>query len=120
MYQGKPGYNRLAADLAAEYLRLRGETGCFIPYNNIRALLTIGPSGSIYDLQLTKPDEQEKKALRATYGDAVPQSESNELPATGGDLLVLAAQHLPRLTPAYASGQRVPIRLQLTLLAPTN
>lgn len=121
LYQGKLGFNQMAADLVAEYVRLQAETGCFVPHTNLGILVTVGPGGTLYDLQLAKPNQQAQDDLRAEYGDAVVQQEEEELPAACTALLVQAAQHLPRLAPAYADGQRVATRLQLTLVAsPTN
>jgi len=113
IYRGRLGTNQLAADLAAEYLRLSGKDGCFIPAINLGVLLTVGPSGSLYDVQIAKSDEQ-KAALEA-YGDAVAQQEEPSLPAACREILAQAAQHLPRLLPAYADGKRVATRLQVTL-----
>lgn len=120
LYHGQLGYQALAADLAAEYLKLRGETGCFIPKTNLGVLLTVGPGGTIYHVEQRKHDPQEGEDLRAEFGEAVPISEEPELPAACEALLQEAAQHLPRLSPAYANGQRVAMRLQLTLLAPEH
>lgn len=121
LYQGKLGFTQMAADLVAEYLRLRAETGCFVPHTNMGVLVTVGPGGTLYDLQLAKPNQQAQDDLEAEYGDAVVQQEEEKLPAACTALLAKAAQHLPRLAPAYADGQRVATRLQLTLLAsPTN
>lgn len=121
LYRGKLGFTGMAADLVAEYLRLRAETGCFVPRTNMGILVTVGPGGTLYDLQLSKPNQQAQDDLRAAYGDAVAQQEEEELPAACTALLAQAAQRLPRLAPAYANGQRVATRLQLTLLAaPTN
>lgn len=117
LYHGQLGYQALAVDLAAEYLKLRGETGCFIPKTNLGVLLTIGPGGSIYHVEQLKYDPKEGEDLRAEFGEAVPVGEEPELPAACEALLQEAARHLPRLSPAYANGQRVAIRLQLTLLA---
>lgn len=118
LYQGQVGFSRLAADWAAEYLRLRGETGCFVPRTNMGVLVTIGPSGRLYNVELSKADEQEHKAMVAEYGDAVAQREEQTLPAACVALLTEATQHLPSLVPAYADGKRVAMRVQLTLLAP--
>ena len=121
LYQGKLGFAQMAADLVAEYLRLRAETGCFVPHTNMGILVTVGPGGTLYDLQLAKPNQQAQDDFEAEYGDAAVQQEEEELPAACTALLAQAAQHLPRLAPAYADGQRVATRLQLTLLAsPTN
>ena len=121
LYQGKLGFTQMAADLKAEYLRLRAESGCFVPRTNMGVLVTVGPGGTLYDLQLTKPNQQAQDDLRAAYGDAVVQQDEEELPEACAALLAKAAQHLPRLAPAYADGQRVATRLQLTLLAsPAN
>ena len=117
LYQGKLGYAKMAADLAAEYLRLRAATGCFIPHTNLSILVTVGPGGTLYDLQLTKLSQKAQDDLRAAYGDAVVQQEEEDLPAACTALLAQAARNLPRLVPAYADGQRVTTRLQLTLLA---
>ena len=118
LYKGRLGYTEMAADLVAEYLRLQGTTGCFIPRTNLGVLVTVGPGGTLYDLQLTKPSQEAQNDLRAAYGDAVAQQEEEELPAACTALLVQAARSLPRLAPAYANGQRVATRLQLTLLSP--
>ena len=71
----------------------------------------------MYDLQLTKLSQKAQDDLRAAYGDAVVQQEEEDLPAACTALLAQAARNLPRLVPAYADGQRVTTRLQLTLLA---
>lgn len=118
LYQDRLGYQTLAADLAAEYLKLRGETGCFIPKTNLGVLLTIGPGGTIYHVERVKYDPQDYQALRDEFGQAVQVGEEPELPAACEALLQEAARHLPRLAPAYANGQRVAMQLQLTLLAP--
>ncbi|GAB2854142.1 hypothetical protein GCM10027044_12290 [Hymenobacter ruber] len=121
LYRGKLGFVQMADDLVAEYLRLQANTGCFVPRTNLGILVTVGPGGTLYDLQVSKPNQQAQDDLRAEYGDAVVQQEEEELPAACTALLAQAAQHLPRLAPAYANGQRVATRLQLTLLAsPTN
>ncbi|GAA4044611.1 hypothetical protein GCM10022409_33340 [Hymenobacter glaciei] len=118
LYHGRLGYQALAADLETEYLKLRGETGCFIPKTNLGVLLTIGPGGTIYHVEKMKRDPQEGEDLRAEFGEAVQVGEEPELPAACEALLQEAARHLPRLSPAYANGQRVAMQVQLTLLAP--
>jgi TonB family protein len=118
LYHDQLGYQSLAADLAAEYLKLGGEAGCFIPKTNLGVLLTIGPGGTIYHVKQLKPNPQEYEELRAEFGDAVPTDEEPDLPAACEALLAQAARQLPRLSPAYANGRRVAIELQLTLLAP--
>jgi TonB family protein len=115
-YQGQMSYRKLSADLVAEYLRLRGETSCSIPKTNLGVLVTIGPGGTIYDLQPLKRDQQQYEELRAEYGDAVPVQEEEEFSPACFALLSEAARHLPRVSPAYANGKRVAMRLQLTLL----
>lgn len=120
LYQGNLSYHKLAADLVAEYLRLRGETGCFIPNTNLGVMVTVGPGGRIYDLQPVKHDKQQQDDLRAEYGDAVAIQEEEELGAACFALLAQAAQHLPRVAPAFADGKRVAMRLQLTLLKPRD
>lgn len=118
-YRGQVGFSQVAADWATEYLRLRGETGCFVPRTNMGVLVTIGPSGSLYNVQLSKGgDEEEYEAMVAEYGDAVAKREEPTLPAACLALLAEAAQHLPHLVPAYADGKRVAMRVQLTLIAP--
>lgn len=118
LYQGDMSYRKLAADLVAEYLRLRGETGCFIPNTNLGVMVTVGPGGRIYDLQPVKHDKQEQEDLRAEYGDAVAIQEEEDLSPACFALLAQAAQHLPRVAPAFADGKRVAMRLQMTLLTP--
>jgi TonB family protein len=119
-YLGHPGYSRLAADLVTEYSRLRNGLDCAIPRLNLGVLVTIGPNGNLYDFQLIKSNEQDYNALRMEYGDAVAHGEEAEMSAACLTLLAQAAQHLPRLSPAYADGKRVATRLQLTLQAPAN
>ncbi|MBD2722853.1 energy transducer TonB [Hymenobacter armeniacus] len=120
IYQGILGYRGLANDLNAEYLRLRGESGCFVPKTNLGILVTVGPGGTLYDVQRVTHDPKDYEALRAEYGDAVAIQEEEELPPACLELLGRAARNLPRVAPAYANGKRVAMRLQLTLLAPGN
>jgi TonB family protein len=120
LYQGNMSYRKLSADLVAEYLRLRGETGCFIPNTNLGVMVTVGPGGRLYDLQPVKQDKQQQDELRAEYGDAVPIQEEEELSPACFALLEQAARHLPRVAPAYADGKRVAMRLQMTLLKTEN
>ncbi|WP_227784692.1 energy transducer TonB [Hymenobacter sp. BT770] len=118
IYQGKLGYKGLAADLNAEYLRLRAESGCFVPSTNLGLLVTVGPGGTLYDVQRVQHDPKEYDVLRAEYGDAVAVQEEEDLPPACLALLAQAARNLPRVAPAFANGKRVAMRLQLTLLAP--
>lgn len=120
LYQGKLGYSKLAADLSAEYLRLVGNTDCFIPRNNLGLLITVGPRGNIYDVQIPKNEADEVAALRAEYGEAIAIREEDELPEACVGLLNQAAQRLSPLIPAYADGKRVATRIQITLMAPKN
>lgn len=107
LYQGKVAYSQLAADLLAEYSRLRTATGCPAPRTSLGVLLTVGPSGGLLDLQLTKGDEHDKELLQAEYGADVAQQEGEDFPEACVATLVQAAQHLPRLAPAQADNKRV-------------
>lgn len=117
-YKGQPALKGFAADLLAGYLKLGGTTGCFVPRTNLGLLVTVGPSGTLYDWERIKTAESECDALRAAYGDAVAQNDEEELPAECLALLARASLSLPRLVPATADGRRVAMRVQVTLLAP--
>jgi TonB family protein len=122
LYQGKASYSQLSADLVAEYLQLQTSGGCPIPRTGLGILLTVGPSGTISNIQLTKGNRQYNNALRAEYGDAVMQREEGEerFSAACVETLVKAAQRVPRLEPAQADNKRVAMQLQLTLPGPRN
>ncbi len=114
-YRGQSGFGRIAQDLAAEYLRLKTEQDCALPNFGTGVLVTIGPSGGLYDVQLPPNDEQGYDAMVAAYGDAVAQREGSEFSAACVAILERAAHNLPRLVPAQLDGKRVAMRVQLTL-----
>lgn len=120
LYQGKAAYSQLAADLLTEYLSLRNATQCPAPRSSMGILLTVGPSGSIMDLQLNRGDERDKELLEAEYGDAVAQQEGEEFPDACVATLKQAAQHLTRLAPAQVGNKRVAMQLHLTLPDPNR
>lgn len=118
-YRDQVNYRQLAADLAAEYLRLGGN--CFIPRLGASLVLTVGPSGTLYNVQPVPRQQDEQAALRQQFGDQVAQAEEgveNELPEACLPQLAEAARHLPRLTPAYVDGRPVAMRLLLSLPRP--
>lgn len=114
-YQGQSGFEGIARDLVAEYLRLKTEKDCALPSLGMGVLLTIGPSGSLYDVQPASNDEEGYDALVAAYGDAVMQREEPEFSEACMALLERAAHNLPRLVPAQVDGKRVAMRVELKL-----
>jgi TonB family protein len=126
IYQGKLGYNKLAADLAAEYLRLGQASGCSLPKFGAQVLLTVGPSGALYNLQIVRADENQKAALAINFGEQIAKNESvdemleDEFPTACLPQLAEAVRHIPHLTPAYIAGQPVATRLLLTLPNPNR
>jgi len=113
-YRGQSGFEGIASDLAAEYQRLRTAQDCPLPSLSTALLLTIGPSGSLYDVQLKEGDE-DAEDLAAAYGDAVVQREEPGFSAACVPLLEKAARNLPHLVPAQLNGKRVAMRVQVTL-----
>lgn len=99
-------------------MRLKTEKDCGLPRLGMGILLTIGPSDSLYDVQLASNDEADYDALVATYGEAVVRREEPEFAAACVALLEQAAHTLPRLVPAQVAGQRVAMRVQLQLANP--
>ncbi|MFD1470773.1 energy transducer TonB [Hymenobacter caeli] len=122
VYQGQPGFQQLSADLMVEYLRLSQGTGCFVPRYGTSVVMTVGPSGTLYDVRLLKDDKTEMAALEAQFGDQIakqePSEEEKELPEACVAQVAEAARHLPRLTPAYVDGQPVAMRLLLSIRMP--
>jgi TonB family protein len=114
-YQGQSGFEGVARDLVAEYLRLKTEQDCALPTLGMGVLLTIGPSGSLYDVQLASNDEEGYDALVAAYGDAVVQREEPDFSEACMALLERAARNMPRLVPAQVDGKRVAMQVQLKL-----
>lgn len=121
IYKGKLGYRQIADELRDEYLKLAQPNGCFVPRYGLSVIVTVGPSGTIHNLQRVQSDENEKATLEAQFGDQVAKQEEDaeaELPEACLGQLAEAARHLPRLTPAYVDGHPVAMRLLLSLFNP--
>ena len=119
-YQGKStSYRQLSADLTAEYVRLSQGTACALPHFGRTIVATVGPSGTLYDVQLAPSDSAQQASMEAHFGDQVAQKESDEdveLSVACVARIAEAARHLPRLTPAYVDGRPVAMRLLLSLV----
>lgn len=121
LYKGQPGFRQLSADLMAEYLRLSKGTGCFVPRQGMAVVLTVGPSGALYNVQVMKDNKAQMEALEAQFGDQIARLEpgdEEELPEACAAQLAEAARHLARLTPAYVDGRPVAMRLLLSIFIP--
>ncbi|WP_151086723.1 energy transducer TonB [Hymenobacter baengnokdamensis] len=125
LYQGKVGYQHLAADIAAEYLRSNEGNAHSLPKFGAQIVVTVEPSGRLDRVERLPVDEAQKTALNALFGDQVAQREENEeeiYQLSEASLLQLAAiiRRLPRLTPAYVANQPVAMRLILKLRNPNS
>jgi TonB family protein len=121
-YRGITGFKQLSADLTAEYLRLGQATSCRVPRLGAQVVATLGPSGTLYDVQLAKSDRQLAAQLEAQFGDEIAKKDTeddeDELSEACVAQIAEAARHLPRLTPAYVDGRPVAMRILLSLSKP--
>ncbi len=119
-YQGEASnFRRLSADLTAEYVRLSQGTACALPRFGRTLVATVGPSGTIYNLQPAPSDATLQAGMEAQFGSQVAQNETEEDAGLSEECvarLAEAARHLPRLTPAYVDGRPVAMRLLLSLV----
>jgi|GEM_PF-2004884 len=121
-YRGQPGFKQLSADLTASYLQLTQGTACGVPRYGRTIVATVGPSGTLYDVQLAPPDKDLVTSLENKFGDQVIKEDEvdggNDVPEACVAKIAEAARRLPRLTPAYVGGRPVAMRVLLALSMP--
>jgi TonB family protein len=121
-YRGQPGLQQVSVDLTAGYVSLTQGTACGVPRYGRTIMATLGPSGTLYDVQLAASDAEQIRSLEARFGNQVIKTESPDEEAELADdcvaKLVEVVRHLPRLTPAYVAGRPVAMRLLLSLSNP--
>jgi len=120
-YRGQAGFKQLSADLTATYLQLTQGMTCGVPRYGRTIVATLGPSGTLYDVQLAPRDMALVTSLENKFGNQVIKEEADEgdeLPDACVAKIAEAARRLPRLTPAYVGGRPVAMRVLLALSMP--
>ncbi|MDO7845419.1 energy transducer TonB [Hymenobacter sp. M29] len=120
LYQGEEGTKKLAKDLSREFNAASAASGCAPPDFRVFVTLTIGPSGTIYDVkslnnQALPPASDEHKGAQADGRGQTAHRSLTLLPAACEQALVAAAQKLPRLKPGTQNGRRVAVNLVMQL-----
>lgn len=102
------GLAALTADLRQAFLVASGGTGCATPGRPVYVRLTVGPSGSIYDvMSLNRAEIIKSPAAKRVLP---------ELPAACEAAIAVAARKLVRAKPGSQSGRRVAVELTVKLL----
>jgi hypothetical protein len=121
-YRGQAGFKQLSADLTANYLQLTQGTTCSVPRYGRTIVATLGPSGTLYDVQLAPTDMALVTSLENKFGNQVIKEEEadeeDELTDACVAKIAEAARRLPRLTPAYVGARPVAMRVLLALSMP--
>jgi hypothetical protein len=109
LYQGEEGTKSLSEDLLREFRAASG-SDCPVPSAQIYVSLTVGPSGTIYNVRGLR-----KQADYPTAKQPDAANGGGQLPAACEQTLAAAARKLPRLTPGTQNGRRVAVSYMFLL-----
>ena len=119
IYPGGGGAKALTADLLREFRAVSAVASCATPNFPIYVTLTVGPSGTVYDVKSINNQPLPVNTNELKGADGRGQTRSNrslqQLPAACEQALVTACQKLPRFKPGTQNNRRVAVTLIMRL-----